>query len=321
MKALRSSIAGLVAAGVLAVPVDVRGDAEVPAAVAKGLVIPTGSGLVLAGERVLVRLDQVEAVYVLANPSPKEVRVDVAFMVPEYRYDEATGSYNAVEEFRLMVEGRRVPVPFSARAIVEDGEGRERDVTRDVMAAGLSLERLGGVEDALEVRADGRSVVVEGQGPLARLPTAERQQLVAKGVLRAWGQDVTPEWIVRGGYYWVQRVPAKGTVELRISYRPAAGVDAELSEETLQGACAGESLRRVAAAKQWKAVSVAVAFGAEELPREASGTFELIVDPPKDSVASMCWGRGGEIVKRRAVRKAGGDVTIPDGVTVLYLVP
>ncbi|MGC3997563.1 MAG: DUF4424 family protein [Anaeromyxobacter sp.] len=257
---------------------------ELPAVPAGGLVLP--AGLAVVRQQLRVRSDRVELDYRLLNEGGADLVAELAFVVPDYRYQRSTGGYRAPERFEAWVAGRRVPAASTARALLVREGQPEVDVTRAVQAAGLDVAQLGGVTEGVEVQGDGRQRPAEGRAPLSRLPEPERRALLSRGILAADGGAVVPAWTVRARHAWLQRFPARAAVEVRIRYAPAAGLDSGASPEVLARACAGPRVRALGSEQVVVTVALAQAGGA---PARPAGELELVVEPPHGAAASLCW--------------------------------
>jgi hypothetical protein len=192
-------------------------------------------------ERLLVSLDRVKVDYEFVNESTDDVVTEVAFPIPEYAFSHGERWGATFSDFKVTVGGREVPVVKEVRAFVG-----EREVTREVLAAGLDIESMGRVYEAVpRVEPDGSWSEARSLEQIPRLPKAEQEALRARGLLGD-GEHRDPEkaaWSVRILYHWVQHFPPGQTVKISHTYSPAVGGKNHLATYLFDEACVEPPLR------------------------------------------------------------------------------
>lgn len=185
---------------------------------AGGLVLRDNRDVDMLDEDLFISMGQVRVRYIFRNQSSRDVRVTVAFPMPDRDMEEGWySSVATVSGFRTRADGRPVPVQIEERAILN---GADRTA---------ELRRLG-----VPVTADadgGETRVSEAIGHLTR---AQQQQLAAAGLIEIQdsdGQprDFVPLWKSRITYYWTQTFPAGRNIVIEHSYRPGAGASVSTS--------------------------------------------------------------------------------------------
>jgi Domain of unknown function (DUF4424) len=271
-------------------------------------------------ETLHVGLDRIAVDYEFVNESSEKVATEIAFPVPDYWYDLANDRYMDFDDFRLWVAGHRVRVPLGGRAILRGASG-ERDATSIVREAGLSVERLGGVSDFVEVSAGGAVKSLHSASPIARLLEGKKRELERQGVLASEGEFMVPNWIVRAAYHWRQVFPPRKTVSVRIEYSPARGSEAIAGAKELGEACVSPALRRSMEGRKWAAAWVSYVLTTANTWKMPIGEFELVVERPEKSIVSFCWEGKIEENEGEHVRSVVKDFVPKRELKVFFFLP
>jgi Domain of unknown function (DUF4424) len=181
---------------------------------AGGLVLRQSDDIDMVSEDLYVSADRIRVRYVFRNRRPQDVRVTVAFPMPdrdfsELRYQDS--SYPA--DFVTHVDGQPVTMRVERRAIANGVDRTEL------------LARLGVPIAAAD------SPVIAASEAIERLPPAQRQELVRLGLAEASeyepSESLTPAfepiWTVKETWYWEQVFPAGRDLVVEHSYTPGTG--------------------------------------------------------------------------------------------------
>ena len=180
---------------------------------AGGLVLTRTDAIDMVSEDLFVSADRVRVRYVFRNRTPSDVRVTVAFPMPDRNFDE------------LRFEGANYPADFATRV---DGRPVRMEVERRALARGVDrtalLRRLG-----LPLLAEDMMAAV---GEAAdRLTPAQRRELAALGLLEASDYDSgqgmrthwEPTWTLTELWHWEQVFPAGRDLVVEHEYAPGVG--------------------------------------------------------------------------------------------------
>jgi Domain of unknown function (DUF4424) len=184
---------------------------------AGGLVLRQNADIDMVSEDLFVSIEQIRVHYVFRNRSPRDVRVTVAFPMPDRDLSlmrESDVGYPS--QFHTMVAGRPVTAALE-RHVVLNG--------RDHTALLQSLRV------PLAPNAEGTQRI---QAALTALPAARRAELQRLGLVDADEYDdghgmtrhLVPLWTVRDTWYWQQTFPAGRDLIVEHRYRPGAGSSA-----------------------------------------------------------------------------------------------
>ena len=180
---------------------------------AGGLVLTKTDAIDMVSEDLYVSADRVRVRYVFRNRTPRDVRVTVAFPMPERNFDE------------LRFEGANYPADFATRV---DGRPVRMAVERHALARGVDrtalLQRLG-----LPLLAEDTIAAV---GEAAdRLSPEQRRELAGLGLLEASEYDSgqgmrthwEPTWTLTELWHWDQVFPAGRDLVVEHEYTPGVG--------------------------------------------------------------------------------------------------
>jgi hypothetical protein len=180
---------------------------------AGGLVFVHNEDVDMVSEELFIAADQVRVRYRFRNRAPRDVRILVAFPMPDYELAEPIeGDVVWPSDFVTEVDGRRVETEVERRALLGGVDHSDR------------LRRLG-IPIAYQ---DDEALQSALWDRLQALSPGDRQQLVDLGLLRrteaAPGRPlVEPLWSVRETWHWEQVFPAGREVVIEHRYRPGAG--------------------------------------------------------------------------------------------------
>lgn len=171
-----------------------------------GLVLRDNRDVDLVDEDLYISTREIRVDYVFRNRAPNDVRVIVAFPMPDLSMEEESwgGDIATVTGFATRVDGRLVTTQVERRAVV--GGTDHTDL----------LTRLG-IPLAPDPHEGGPFYAA-----LERLSPADREALRALGLIRVEGDAVTPLWTYREAHYWTQTFPTGR--DIRISHRYVPGV-------------------------------------------------------------------------------------------------
>ena len=176
---------------------------------AGGLVLTRSAAIDMVSEDLFVSADKVRVAYVFRNRAPHDLKVTVAFpmpdreLLPAYYQDVALPS-----GFRTLVDGRPVTMRVERKAVAKG-----RDVTAMLSALKVPLD------------GDGSAAALDA------LPRAEQDRLLAMKVAEPDESDdghgmkrhLAPAWTLRETWYWEQTFPAGRDLHVEHSYAPGTG--------------------------------------------------------------------------------------------------
>ncbi|HUJ31704.1 MAG TPA: DUF4424 family protein [Candidatus Acidoferrum sp.] len=212
-----------------------------------GLVPMKTSDIVMQSEDLQISVHEITIHYLFRNTSDRDIDATVAFPLPDLDggtvYNEPLRLPNEQNpnflDFRVTSGGTPISVKANVRAFSEGRDITSRlasfDLPPSVLLAPLncSLMKLEpGQRSALEKE---ELIVADGFNP--SIPCAGKQ---------GWWAT----WTMRVGFYWEQRFPAKGTVDLLQTYRPVVGgsyiVSGSDGSESARPYCGGaDALRQI----------------------------------------------------------------------------
>jgi hypothetical protein len=200
---------GLVFAAMLSAAGPAMANDSTAETAAGGLVLTRSDAIDMVSEDLYVSAEKVRVAYVFRNRTPKDVRVTVAFPMPDRELKvEEFGDVAIPSDFVTRVDGAPVEMRVERKALLNG-----RDLTATV--AGLHLPV---VADDLGKRMDA-------------LPAPQRQQLVRLGLAEVDEYDngkgmerhLFPVWTVRESWYWEQTFPAGRDLRVEHDYKPGTG--------------------------------------------------------------------------------------------------
>ncbi|HEX8641080.1 MAG TPA: DUF4424 domain-containing protein [Allosphingosinicella sp.] len=178
---------------------------------AGGLVFRTTDEIDMLSEDLFVSMDEIRVRYVFRNRTPNDVRVTVAFPLPDRDLrEDFYGDIAYPRDFRTSVDGRPVDMQVEYRAFWNGAEQTEL------------LNRLG---VPIMYQGEGLEPIVAA---LSALSEGEQQRLLAIGLVEPFddpqaGRTLSPIWTVRETWYREQVFPGGREVTVEHRYRPGAG--------------------------------------------------------------------------------------------------
>ena len=176
-----------------------------------GLVLKQSDAISMDSEDLYLSRERVRVAYRFTNMSDAPVDTLVAFPLPDIPPEDggdniAWWTGQADLKFRTSVDGQLVPLDIVEQAIFNG-----KDVTERLRSLKIPLNRMDEhIEDALK-----------------KLTRAERQKLVADGLLRDDSADdyfsFSPRWSLRTTVTRRQVFPAKSSVTVEHEYKPLTG--------------------------------------------------------------------------------------------------
>ena len=179
---------------------------------AGGLVFRNTDAIDMLSEDLYVSADQIRVRYVFRNRTPRDVRVTVAFPLPDHDLrEDFYGDTAYPRDFRTTVDGRPIAMQVEYRALWQGADHSDL------------LNRLG-VPIMYGAGGDLEPIVAA----LSALPAQERERLLALGLVEPFdepreGRLISPLWTVREVWHREQVFPAGRDVVVEHRYRPGAG--------------------------------------------------------------------------------------------------
>ena len=173
---------------------------------AGGLVLKQSADIDMVSEDLFISADEVRVRYVFRNRAPQDVRVTVAFPLPDHDLSgDFYGDVAYPSGFATSVDGRPVTMAVEHRAL-------RSGTDHTALLAGLGVPIMDGA-DGIE-RA------------FSALPQTDRDRLVALDLAEPTDEltdGIKPRWTVRETRYWEQTFPAGRDLVVEHSYRPGTG--------------------------------------------------------------------------------------------------
>jgi hypothetical protein len=180
---------------------------------AGGLVLRQSDDIDMLSEDLYVSADLIRVRYVFRNRRPDDVRVTVAFPLPDRdltALSEGDAAWPA--DFATEVDGRPVAMQVERRALLGDAD-------HSTLLAGLGVP----------IAAD--NIVLAASEAIDALPPEQQQRLADLGLVRSFEYDAgegmrrsfEPAWTVRETWYWEQVFPSGRDLVVEHRYSPGAG--------------------------------------------------------------------------------------------------
>lgn len=178
-----------------------------------GLVLTRNGDIDMLSEDLYVSAEQVRVRYVFRNRAARDVRVTVAFPLPDRNLAEPVESDTSWPgDFATRVAGRPVAMQVEHKAL------------------------LGGVDHSALLRELGvpiaaENIAVAAEEAIDALPAEQQQRLVRLGLVEMHEYDsgqgmrraFAPRWTVKETWFWEQVFPAGRDLVVEHSYTPAVG--------------------------------------------------------------------------------------------------
>ncbi len=180
---------------------------------AGGLVFKQSAEIDMVSEDLFVSAEQVRVRYVFRNRSPKDVRVTVAFPMPDRDLSqEAFGDVAFPHGFETKVDGARVATKVERKAVL-------RGADHSALLAELGVPIAPGEEgDAIGEALD--RLAPAAQARLVKLGLAEAEEYDAGAGTE---RHLSPRWTVKETFYWEQSFPAGRDLVVEHHYAPGTG--------------------------------------------------------------------------------------------------
>jgi hypothetical protein len=202
-----------------------------------GLTLKHSDSIALESEDLSISRERVHVAYRFVNTSDKPVEALVAFPLPDIPPDDDEGlhywSKPPAVKFRTTIDGKPVAYEIVQQAMLND-----RDVTDRLTKLHIPLNRF---DDDFDKA-------------LARAPKAERDRLIADGLLRDdGGGALSPRWSLRTSMTRRQTFPPQTPVFVTHDYKPLVGgsVGGAFDPGLRESPDFREKLRRYCIEKDW----------------------------------------------------------------------
>lgn len=230
-----------------------------------GLVLTRSDAIDMVSEDLFVSAEQVRVAYVFRNRTAADVRVTVAFPMPDRDLsEEEFESVAYPADFATRVDGAPVKMAVERKAMLKG-----RDVTQAVVAAGLPV-----FADDLTRRMDAlpaaKRAALEGAG----LAGVDEYDNDGKGMVK----HLFPLWTVKETWHWDQTFPAGRDLRVEHAYTPGTG-------DSVGTALAEADFRRSPEGRQMIArycVDPAFLAGIDRMLRAAPADYRIL---PEQRVA------------------------------------
>jgi hypothetical protein len=163
----------------------------------------------MRSEDLFISVEQVRVRYVFRNRAAADVRVTVAFPMPDRDLSGMRESeVGFPSDFHTSVAGRPVAAALERHAMLG---GRDQSTLLNSLRIPLSPD------------ARGTGNIVRA---LDAMPVAQRERLRRLGLIDVDETGTVPLWTVRDTWYWQQVFPAGRDLVVEHAYRPGAGSSA-----------------------------------------------------------------------------------------------
>lgn len=294
---------------------------------AGGIVLREERHVSMRKEQLSIALGRVTVEYEFVNESSSDVTTEVAFPVPEYRFQfDSLGGPIDLGGFRAWVDGREIRVARLVRALANGVD--HAPVLRGL---GIDVERHGNY-DPTDWSAPGRP------NQIRALSRTDFDRLVSLGLIEAASPAPGwPRWKVAITWHWNQTFPAGKVVRVRHEYTPAAGFRGYWSAASLRSlgadfpeACVDAATMRTLqrklsdpTASGSRSESVVVSWVNYVLTtantwKTPIEQFELVVERPERALVSFCWDGKVEKMSPTRFRAMAKDFVPTAELTVLF---
>ena len=209
----RLAVPLLVAAAVFA-PFHLNAANSASAIAAGGLAPGPDTRIVLAKQVVRISDRKIVVDYIVRNDSATDLTTELSFQVPPYsnQWDSMDPAIQAFRSLRLWADDK--PVEYQTEATADLGG---KDITKMLRSMGIDIASFGHLELGRNAQATGRIWVADYE----RLSSKDKHRLQSEGVFK--GAEGYCLYTVHLRYYWLQSIPAHGTVHVHQEYVPVVG--------------------------------------------------------------------------------------------------
>ncbi len=186
----------------------VRANDSVAEAAAGGLVLKQSRDIDMLSEDLFISAGEVRVRYVFRNRAPRDVRVTVAFPLPDR--DLAQVEYSDVAwpgDFATQVDGRPVRMQVQRRAVLG---GVDHSALLQSLGVPIARDRIAGASEVIE-----------------RLGPRQQERLIRAGLAQPVGEGSAryfeARWTVTESWYWDQTFPAGRDLVVEHRYTPGTG--------------------------------------------------------------------------------------------------
>jgi len=181
---------------------------------AGGLVFTKSAEIEMRSEGLFISAKEIRVAYSFVNTSGRDVRVRVAFPLPDLDGALIQGDSSIPDpasdnfvDFATLIDGHPVHSAVEHRAVLKG-----KDVSQTLRALALPLDPLD------QTHMDGR---------WAKLNAGQRKSLLAQGLVAdgECGEDCA-QWTLKTTYWWEQLFPAGRSLSVEHRYRPVVGESA-----------------------------------------------------------------------------------------------
>ena len=278
---------------------------------AGGLVLVANGDVRIESQDVTISAARIRIVQVMRNTADRDVNLLVSFPLPEI--DTAW-----IWELPPLLP-RSGDDNFVEASTTADGEPVHPRLDQRAIALGLDVtDSLRDYKIALFPYASG---VLD---KIARLPSGVKDDLIARGVLKANNQGLMPAWVLRSTIHWRQRFAAGRQITLAHSYRPVVGRPTGALAPFEKSACldAAEARRLEGSAggnKPARLTSVAFLATAGAAWSEPIGRFKLTVEKSTPATTVVTCRAGLAVVSPLMLEWNARDHAHEDDLTILFV--
>ncbi|WP_084539550.1 DUF4424 domain-containing protein [Azorhizobium doebereinerae] len=213
----RVALAGAALGSLLLAGAPALANDSTAALAAGGLIFVQNDHVQMKSEDLFISEQEVRVRYVFKSDAKEDLRVLVAFPMPDITVSESVNQSIPVDgsdnflDFRTMVDGKPVTTELEQRAFA-------LDIDRSELLRKLNIPL------APYLAATGKA--------LDALPPAQWQELIGLGLARVDEYDagkgmerhLVPLWTLKTTFYWTQVFPAGRELNVEHKYRPSVGM-------------------------------------------------------------------------------------------------
>jgi hypothetical protein len=182
---------------------------------ATGIYFKEEKNISIEREDLFISEKRIEVTYLFRNHSKKDITTEIAFPIPDYKYDLSDSTFRPMyDDFTVEINGKQIEYREEIKAFVNKTE-----YTKLLNDMGISIKDFGKIDAYLGY--DEKKDKAPRPKPFFDEITKSQQQLLINNKLVILEANVpVPNWKVSRKYYWSQLFPASSTVTIKHSYGP-----------------------------------------------------------------------------------------------------
>jgi hypothetical protein len=197
----------LIPALILVCGVAAKGNDGAASTAAGGIQLKREARISMEKERLVISEQKITVEYEFLNETDRDITTEVAFPIPPYTRSLDNDQPQAVDNFRIWIEGREIKYQTEARAMLGNVDYGDR-----LRQLGIDIVTLG----HFEYPADQNATFSRDFDKLSKQQQDELRRL---GLF----DEAFPQWKVALTHHWQQTFPARKILHVRHEYKPVTG--------------------------------------------------------------------------------------------------